>query len=67
VIRIFLSKMEDFPLSFVDSQINLSFISYLSSFINEMCERDYTDNLQLIRFSHSWWVNLMGSRDCFWS
>jgi len=36
--------MDDLPLTFMESQVNLSFISDFSSFINEMCYRDYTNN-----------------------
>jgi len=39
-----LSKMDDLPLNFMDSQVNLSFISDFSSFINEMSDGDYTNN-----------------------
>jgi len=36
--------MDDLPLIFMESQVNSSFISDFSSFINEMCDRDYTNN-----------------------
>ena len=39
-----LSKMDDLPLNFMDSQVNSSFISDFSSFINEMSDGDYTNN-----------------------
>jgi len=32
--------MDDLPLTFMESQVNSSFISYLSSFIIEMCDKD---------------------------
>jgi len=35
-----LSQMDDLPLTFMESQVNSSFISYLSSFIIEMCDKD---------------------------
>ena len=34
--------MEDFHLSYLDSQINSSLMSYFSFFINDICEEDYT-------------------------
>jgi len=39
-----LSKMDDLPLTFMDSQVNSSFISDFSSFINEMSDGNYTNN-----------------------
>jgi len=39
-----LSKMDDLPLTFMDSQVNSSFISDFSSFINQMSDGDYTNN-----------------------
>ena len=38
------SKMDDLPLTFMELQVNSSFISYFSSFINEMCDEDYINN-----------------------
>jgi len=42
-----LSKMDNLSLTFMESQVNLSFISYFSSFINEMCDKDYTNNFTI--------------------
>ena len=39
-----LSKMDDLPLNFMDSQVNSSFISDFSSFRNKMSDEDYTNN-----------------------
>ena len=38
--------MEDFYLSFLDSQINSSLVSEFSSFINDICEEDYISNFR---------------------
>jgi len=40
--------MDDLPLNFMDSQVNLSFILDFSSFINEMSDRDYTNKIIII-------------------
>jgi len=39
-----LSKIDDLSLTFMDSQVNSSFISDFSSFINEMSDGDYINN-----------------------
>jgi len=49
--------MDDLPLTFMESQVNSSFISYFSSFINEMCEGDYTNNFTTKQ------IYSVGSRD----
>jgi len=39
-----LFKMDDLPITFMESQVNSSFISDFSFFINEICDGDYTNN-----------------------
>jgi len=58
--------MKYFFLSFMESQLNTNFISYFFSFINEMCEGDYTNNFTTDEiFPKRDEVDSMGLRDNF--
>lgn len=41
------SKMEDYPLNFIEPQVNESFMLCFSSFITEMRKRDHTNNFTI--------------------
>lgn len=42
--RLLYLKMEDYPFSLMDSQVNSRFILDLSYFINELCKGDHINN-----------------------
>lgn len=40
-------KRQDYSFSLIDLQVNSRFVSYCSSFINEMCQEDYTNDFTI--------------------